>query len=106
MDQRVDVTDQEMTEAMRLIGEGLQKRILQKGRKCFIGPHEIFGMVAEEFNKELMDAMHKNDRSAFVEELIDVGVTCLFGIASMRAQARVAVPPPAPAAKPATGPTP
>jgi hypothetical protein len=89
MDQRVDVTDQEMIDAVRVVTDSLQRRVAEKGRKCYIGPHEIYGTAAEEFNKELLDAMHKNDREGFCSELVDVAVTCLFGLASIRARARV-----------------
>lgn len=57
-------------------------RIKEKGQGAFSGPHEIYGVLAEEVN-ELLDAIHENDKEQVVNELYDVAVTALFGIASI-----------------------
>jgi len=41
------------------------------------GPHECFGVLYEEFNKELADAMHANDDAQFKAELLDIAAVCL-----------------------------
>lgn len=87
MDQRLDVTNQELADALRLIGEGLQRRLKEKGTKSFIGLHEIDGILDEEV-REWKAEVHGSDRKAAVMELVDVAVTCAFGIASVSAFAR------------------
>lgn len=87
MDQRLDVTHQELTEALRMIGDGLQKRLEEKGGKSFIGLHEIDGILDEEV-REWKVEVRGNDRKAAVMELLDVAVTAAFGIASVSAISR------------------
>ena len=69
--------------AMTEIYDKLIFRINQKGGGIYSGPHETYGIIAEEFNKELLDALHANDREQFRKELIDIGVAVIFGMASM-----------------------
>lgn len=53
------------------------------GAGAFASSHEIYGVIAEEFNKELLDALHANDDIQFRKELIDIAVGAIFGIASL-----------------------
>jgi len=97
MDQRIDVTDEQIMESLRRISEGLQTRLRKKGRKSFIGLHEIDGILDEEV-REFKAEVHNDDCKAAVDELVDVAVTSLFGVASLGAIARADA---AEAAKPA-----
>jgi hypothetical protein len=92
MDQRVEVSAAELGAALKMVGDGLTRRLTDKGRMCLIGPHEIYGIAAEEFNHELLGALHGNDRPRFTEELVDVAVTCVFGLASLMARTRTEGP--------------
>ncbi len=56
-------------------------RIRQKGDGAYAGPHETFGIVHEEY-RELDDAMRTNSWGNFREELADVAVACIIGMAS------------------------
>ncbi len=87
MDARVDVLDQEIAAAFAVIGEALKKRLLQHGKKSFIGNHEIKGVLDEEV-EELHEAVHANDDQQVMAELVDVSVSGLFGVASMFANSR------------------
>lgn len=88
MNARVDVTDEELMLALRRLSEALQKRIKEKGRGCFISLHEIDGTMDEEA-REWKGEVHADDRMAAINELEDIGVTSLFGIASICAHIRV-----------------
>lgn len=62
----------------------LNRRLAQKGHDGFSSTHEIFGVVHEEV-QELGDALRANDNKEFRQELFDILVGCLFGIASIDA---------------------
>jgi len=106
MNQRIDVSDLELASALKMAGDALSKRIAEKGRKSFIGPHEMQGIIDEEV-LELKLAIHANDRGQTVTEMVDISVGCIFSIASVLAimrrekeEAVRSVPPPPPAAPP------
>ena len=59
----------------------------EKGEHCLISRHEIYGVVAEEFN-ELTMCLHGQFRCdgpirRFKEELIDIAVAAALGAASI-----------------------
>lgn len=58
-------------------------RLNKKGYGVYCSNHETYGIIAEEFNKELLDALHANDDVQFRSELLDVAVGAIFGIISM-----------------------
>lgn len=87
MDQRVEVTEDEIAASLRLLEDCLRRRIAQKGRKSYIGIHEVDGILDEEV-REFKDEVHADDKDAACDELMDVAVTCVFGRASMKANAR------------------
>jgi hypothetical protein len=63
--------------------KALANKINKKGMNTWVSRHEIYGFVAEEFY-ELMKSLHENHHTNFEEELIDVMVSCLWGLASIR----------------------
>lgn len=87
MDRRIDVSNQELVDALKMIGDGLHKRLAEKGGKSFIGLHEIDGALDEEV-REWKSEVHGGDTRAAVSELVDIAVGCAFGIASVSAIAR------------------
>lgn len=110
MNQRIDVSDLELASALKMVGDALSKRIAEKGRKSFIGPHEMQGIIDEEV-LEMKLAIHANDRGKTVAEMVDISVGCLFSVASVLAMmrrekeeaARAAPPPPPPPQAPPPG---
>lgn len=110
MNQRIDVSDLELASALKMVGDALHKRIQEKGRKSFIGPHEMWGIIDEEVD-EMKLAIHGDDRGKTVAEMLDVSVGCLFSVASILAMmrrekedaARAAPPPPPPPQAPPPG---
>ncbi len=76
------ITEQELDRATNEIGNNVGRRLDEKGWGAFTGPHETFGVIAEEFNKELLDALQSNSVVDFRKELIDIAVACIIGMAS------------------------
>lgn len=70
-----------LTHCMAKVAEKTHARIREKGDGAYIGPHEAYGIIAEEFD-ELRDAMRANDADDFRDELADIAVACILGLAS------------------------
>lgn len=68
--------------ALTAITNKIKYRLDKKGRGEYIGPHETYGIIAEEFNYELLLALHANDSVQFYKELLDIAVACVLGMAS------------------------
>lgn len=81
---RNEITNKEIINSLKLIEEKIEMRLLQKHRGSYIGKHETYGILAEEF-KELLDALQANDNIEFYAELIDIAVDSILGMASMYA---------------------
>lgn len=60
----------------------LEERLNEKGSEPYVSTHETFGIVHEEY-RELDDTLRGNDLNRFHEELVDLGVACVLGLASM-----------------------
>ncbi len=71
-------------DAIERVKYKMRKRIEEKGAGLFVDPHQIYGIVAEEF-KETMDALHKNNLDGMKDELVDIAVAAIWGIASIEA---------------------
>lgn len=81
---RVELSDKEIETSIRVIREKVDIRLIQKHRGSYMGNHESYGILAEEFN-ELLDALHSNDNEGFYAELIDIAVGAILAMASMYA---------------------
>ncbi len=66
---------------IKKVTEKVYARITEKGDGAYAGPHEAYGIIAEEFS-ELSDAMKANDAENFRDELTDIAVGCILGLAS------------------------
>lgn len=84
---RIEVLDTEIAAAFTVLGEALKRRLVEHGKKSFIGSHEILGMVEEEI-LELKEAVRSDKQADVIAELIDVGVGVVFGVASLIANQR------------------
>jgi hypothetical protein len=87
METRIDVLDAEIAAAFTVLGDSLKSRLLKHGKKSFIGPHEVLGVIEEEMH-ELREAVRSNKRKEVIAELLDVGVGAIFGVASLIAMER------------------
>lgn len=82
---RDQVSDSHLLTVIELFVEQLGKRLEKHGRGKYASAHETLGIVAEEYD-ELLDAVRKNDPQLVYEELMDIAVGCIFGVASMTAE--------------------
>lgn len=64
----------------------LMERLAQHGDGPFHNLHEVFGVISEEVNHEMMLALHRNDPDGFTNEVLDVAVAAVWTIASEIAQ--------------------
>ncbi len=81
----VQLTQQQIDEAVEEFKAMLVYRLKQKGFGTFASTHEIAGVVDEE-HREMMDALRANDIINFKAELIDIAVGAVFGVACVNAQ--------------------
>ncbi len=81
--QRDLIEKEEIASALCELERALCLRLGKHGYGRFAGPHECYGVIAEEFTKELTDALHANDRASFRRECIDIAVAAMFSYISM-----------------------
>ena len=90
MSQRPELSDNEIQVCIHLVKVKINVRLREKHRGAYAGNHETYGILAEEFNKELLDALHAKNNEKFFDELIDIAVGAILGMASMEANGRKA----------------
>lgn len=88
MDARVEVLDSEISAAFKLLSEGMAKRLAERENKAYPGMDDVYEEAAEEFDVELMKAMHERKPEAFAAESVNVAVTMVLGVASVLAARR------------------
>lgn len=81
---RKQLTKKHIKSAFDRIEKQLSAKIAKRGMGRYDSVHEIYGIIAEEFDKELLDEMHANNYNKFEDELVDVIIGCLWGLASMK----------------------
>jgi flagellar motor switch protein FliM len=81
---RLEITQEQIEQAVMEFRLELNRRLKQKGYGTFASTHEIAGVVDEE-HREMMEALHKNDKTHFKAELLDVAVGAVFGVACVNA---------------------
>lgn len=81
---RHQLDNSDLIKAFNAIYDKLQFRATQKGMGVFASGHEILGVLKEEV-QEYQDEVHAKDNSPTkrVEELKDIAVAALWGIASI-----------------------
>jgi NTP pyrophosphatase (non-canonical NTP hydrolase) len=79
---RPEASDKALLAAVEALTVNLGRRIEEKGRGVFVSSHETLGAVTEEY-QELIDAVRQNDPVEVGEELMDIAVAAVFGVASM-----------------------
>lgn len=81
MMERKLITQKALDEAITYVTNKVGARLNQKGWGAYIGPHETYGILTEEFY-ELMLSLHGNQGANFYKELLDIAVGCIIGMAS------------------------
>ncbi|WP_163192579.1 MazG nucleotide pyrophosphohydrolase domain-containing protein [Clostridium thermarum] len=77
---REELTEEQVMNAVDKVVEKLRYRLNQKGYGSFVSRHEILGVMTEEF-KEFVDAVHSKNYDEMREEIMDLAVGCIFGLA-------------------------
>lgn len=77
---RIQLTDKQVMDAVEKTVEKLKFRLEQKGYGTFASRHEILGVITEEY-KEFVDAVHSKNYDDMKEEIMDLAVGCIFGLA-------------------------
>ncbi len=72
-----------ISEVMDEVVNHLFLKIEDKGPDGFGSSHEIYGTVAEEFG-EILDAVRNNNKENLEEELKDIIVAAIWGLASLK----------------------
>ena len=82
MSMRIPVSDDSIEGVLSDVKQKLAARLVQKGRGTFVSRHEILGVAAEEF-AEVIEAVHSGTDEDVIQELLDLAVAAVFGIASI-----------------------
>jgi len=82
---RREIHDEEIKAALQQLADKIDYRMHQKGKGSFSSGHEILGILMDEV-QEYRDAVHlRMPDTNKVEELLDVAVAAVFGIACIQA---------------------
>ncbi len=85
-DHRQQITEQQVSDAAGLVRYWLFERLEKKGFGAWLSRHEILGFLAEEYT-ETIEAVHSKSPIEVRNELIDIAVGCIFGVACIEAKA-------------------
>jgi len=78
------ITDADLERVIQVVVRKLEFRMKEKGRGAFVSSHEIMGIVSEEYD-EMKEAVQENDHNKLFDELADIAVGSIKGMASMQA---------------------
>lgn len=79
---RPSVCDDAIVSVADRMIDAMYQRINKHGDGAFVGPHEAFGVVHEEYD-ELGEALRANNEEQFKRECMDIAVAALFAIVSL-----------------------
>lgn len=82
IEMRPEFQDKLIEKVLGVIKRKTEHRLKQKGRGIFISSHETLGILSEEFN-EFGAAVQSNDPIYQANELLDVAVAAVLGLASI-----------------------
>lgn len=83
MKQSIEVSEEQISNALTMLGINLRRRLMEKGRDSFINSKEMLGDLRLEMN-EVEEAVQIKEPQRIIEELLDVAVGCVFGVASIK----------------------
>jgi len=83
--QRQRIPDFHWKAAVRECEDKLMYRVGQKGPGTLVSSHEILGIITEEYQEYIEEVTMNSPEEAKVQELLDIAVAALFGVASFRA---------------------
>lgn len=77
---RVQISEERVGKAADLVRVWLFRRLNNKGFGAWLSRHEIIGSLTEEYH-EAVEATHSRSSEELRAELVDIAVSCIFGIA-------------------------
>lgn len=80
-DGRIGISNAQVEKAMQLINNGLQTRLFRHGQYAHFSKHESHGIIVEEC-REMEDAVRSKNHQEYWDEVMDVIVAGIWGIAS------------------------
>lgn len=78
---RIEISDEQVAKAMQIVQEGLDIRFKRHGQFSHFSKHESHGIIVEEC-REMEDAVRSKNHQEYWDEVLDVVVACIWGIAS------------------------
>lgn len=82
--QRQQLMKSDLETAISAVAEKLAYRSQQKGMGTMASSHEILGIINEEVLEYQIEVHQNSDDTTKIEELKDIAVACIFGIASIQ----------------------
>jgi len=82
---RPTIQQAKVDEAVEVFKMELARRLKEKGAGTFGSIHEILGIIQEE-KRELEDAVHERIHLRVAEELLDIAVGAVFGVACINSR--------------------
>jgi len=83
---RPQLTDADLNSAMSELQKQVARRINEKGAGSFASRHEIAGAIDSEEMHEFREAVQKGTLYDVKDELLDIAVGCVIGIAGIAAK--------------------
>lgn len=80
--QRPKITDENIQKSIKETIDAFNRKLEKKGKGALVSPIEILGKLTEEYF-EVEEEVHKERLNDLKNELTDVAVVCLWGIASI-----------------------
>ncbi len=81
---RPQLTEAQVDAAVEVLRTNLKRRLHEKGWGAWLSRHEVLGIIAGE-HKELIDAVQGEPQKCVKDELLDIAVGAVFGVACIDA---------------------
>lgn len=82
---RYEIDENKVSELLLWAEDKWNVKLVEKGKGIFVSSHEILGCLTEEV-REFEEAVRKNDLKDLHNELSDILVIALHGLASIESQ--------------------
>src|SRR5574338_886255 len=86
--QRLSLTMELLQQATEAVIKRLGEILDEHGLNAYASPHEIMGLLEEEYELEFKQAVKANDPEQAADELLDIAAVAIKGLASMVAGAQ------------------
>jgi hypothetical protein len=87
----ISETEAALATALEAVRHKVSFRLGEKGPGLWVDAKSCYGHMAEELNKEFVDAMHADDMGGMHNEALDIAVAAIWTLASIAADEPKAV---------------